>query len=213
MYIKIYFSDKPLFLCDSIDAELEPYRHHDDTMFIDEFSTHALKSMIHEMEQAKIHAGILYHPELDALKKAFWKKFTVIQAAGGLVLNPQKEILMILRRGKWDLPKGKLDPGESIEQCAIREVEEETGLKKVHSEGFLLTTYHTYHESGKFILKESHWYRMKAATPASLVPQKEEDIVQAVWADEQKVNEYLKNTFPSIVDVVNDYRRQELQDV
>jgi len=211
MYIKIYFNDKPLFLCDSIDSELEPYRHHDDTMFIDEFSTHALKSMIHEMEQQKIHAGILLHANLDALKKAFWKKFSVIQAAGGLVLTSRRETLMIFRRGKWDLPKGKLDPGETIEQCALREVREETGLKDVHANGFLITTYHTYHDSGKFFLKESHWYQMKT-THASLVPQTEEDITQATWADEKKVDECLKNTFPSIRDVITYYRRRQGQD-
>ena len=209
MYIKIYFNNKPLFLCDSIDASLEPYRHHDDTMFIDEFSSHAVKSMVHEIQQPKIHAGILLHTDLNALKKAFWKKFTVIQAAGGLVLNARQEMLMIFRRGKWDLPKGKLDPGESLEQCALREVEEETGLKNVQSGGFLLTTYHTYHESGKFILKESHWYRMKVAGDAPLIPQKEEDISQAAWVEEKKVNEYLKNTFPSIVDVISYYRRRQ----
>jgi len=211
MYIKIYFNNKPLFLCDSIDAELEPYRHHDDTMLIDEFSTHALKSMVHEMAQQKIHAGILVHPDLEALKKAFWKKFTVIQAAGGLVLNPAGEILMIFRRGKWDLPKGKLDPGETLEHCALREVNEETGLKGLHSEGFLLTTYHTYHDSGKFFLKESYWYRMKT-THTALVPQKEEDITQAVWADDKKVDEALTNSFPSIVDVITYHRRQQAQD-
>jgi len=212
MYIKIYFNDKPLFLCDSIDAELEPYRHHDDTMFIDEFSSHAVKSMVHEMEQQKIHAGILLHTDLAALKKALWKKFTVMQAAGGLVFNPRQEALFIFRRGKWDLPKGKLDPGETLEACALREVREETGLKDVHSGGFMLPTFHTYHESGKFILKESHWYRMKTAH-SDLVPQREEDITQATWANEQKINEYLENSFPSIRDVISHYRRQEAADV
>ena len=206
MYIKIYFNDKPLFLCDAIDAELEPYRHHDDAVFIDECNVHTVKSMIHEMEQSRVHAGIFYHPDLEALRKAFWKKFTVIQAAGGLVLNPHREMLLIFRRGKWDLPKGKLDPGETIGQCALREVREETGLKDVHSDGFLLTTYHTYHESGKFILKESHWYQMHTRH-VSLVPQTEEDITEALWADEQKVTAALANSFPSIVDVITYYRR------
>lgn len=206
MFIKIYFNDKPLFLCDTIDSSIEPYMHHDDAVFIDEFSTHAVKSMIHEMEQPKVHAGIMRHASLDELKKAFWKKFLIVQAAGGLVLNDSKEILMIYRRGKWDMPKGKLDPGETLEQCALREVQEETGLKQVSLEKFLLATYHTYHESGKFILKESHWYTMSAPGNQPLTPQTAEDIHKIVWADDKAVDEYLKSSFPSIKDVVTTYR-------
>src|SRR4249919_1544763 len=88
------------------------------------------------------------------------KSRVIIKAGGGLVKNEKKEILFMFRRGKWDLPKGKLDPGESIEECAVREVVEETGLKKVELKHFLVTTYHTYTENGKHILKESHWYNM-----------------------------------------------------
>ncbi|MBS1564360.1 MAG: NUDIX domain-containing protein [Bacteroidetes bacterium] len=206
MHIKIYFNDKPLFLCDAIEAELEPYRHHDDAVYIDEFNVHTVKAMIHEMQKAKVHAGVFLHPNLEELKKAFWKKFTVIQAGGGLVLNPDKKILMIHRRGKWDLPKGKLDPGEAIEECALREVREETGLSDVHLDSHLLNTYHTYHESGKFILKESHWYRMHSKS-GKLKPQAEEDITEAIWAGQEQVNEGLRNSVPSIVDVVTTYRR------
>jgi ADP-ribose pyrophosphatase YjhB (NUDIX family) len=206
MYIKIYFNDKPLFLCDEVDKTLEPYLHHDDAVFIDEFSIHAIKSMLHEMEQQKIHAGIFYHTNLRELKKAFWKKFTIVQASGGLALNKEKEILMIFRRGKWDLPKGKLEPGETLAQCAIREVEEETGLKNINLKKELITTYHTYHENGKFILKESYWYQMSVSDRQILTPQTKEDIQQAIWASDKKTDECLKNTFPSIVDVINYYR-------
>ncbi len=202
MYIKIYFNDKPLFLCDEIDAEIEPYKHHDDAIFIDEFSVHTVKSMIHEMELQKIHAGVFLHTSLAELKKAFWKKFTIIQAAGGLVLNKNKEILMIFRRGKWDMPKGKLDKGETLEECAVREVEEETGLKNIRLQKHLLTTYHTYHESGKFILKESHWYNMNILDEQALIPQAEEQIAEAKWVSQAQLPELMKNTFPSIKDVL-----------
>src|SRR5580692_2838451 len=131
MYIKIYFNDKPLFLCDELNAEINAYAHHDDAVFIDEFSTPSVNSIIHEMRLAKIHAGIFFHQDLQTLKKAFWKKFILVQAAGGLIQNEKKELLFIFRRDKWDLPKGKLDKGETLEQCAIREVAEETGLKDV----------------------------------------------------------------------------------
>ncbi|HRG94005.1 MAG TPA: NUDIX hydrolase, partial [Chitinophagaceae bacterium] len=109
MYIKIYFDNKPLFLCDAIDETITPYVHHDDAVFIDELNSHTVKSMIHEMQVDKVHAGVFLHADLDALRKAFYKKFTLVQAGGGLVENENGEILMIFRRGKWDLPKGKLD--------------------------------------------------------------------------------------------------------
>ncbi len=206
MYIRIYFNDKPLFLCDAIDRSLEPYLHHDDAVFIDEFSTHAINTMLHEMNQPKVLAGIYLHKDLEELKKALWKKFTIVKAAGGLVLNNENELLMIFRRGHWDLPKGKLDPGETLAECAIREVQEETGLVTIELKNELLTTYHTYHENGKFILKESYWYQMKAMGAQPLTAQTSEDIQQVIWANESKINECLKNAFPSVVDVVNHYR-------
>lgn len=202
MYIKIYFGDKPLFLCDELDNTIDPFVHHDDAVFIDELDAHTVKSMIHEMQQAKIHAGVFLHPDLKELQKAFWKKFTVIQAAGGLVMNEQNEILMIFRRGKWDLPKGKLDRGEKLEECAVREVQEETGLQKIQLQSPLLITYHTYHEGTKFILKESHWYTMLATGSETLVPQTEEDIHEITWAKQDEISKYLQNTFPSIKDVL-----------
>jgi 8-oxo-dGTP pyrophosphatase MutT (NUDIX family) len=202
MYIKIYFNDKPLFLCDNLDEFIEPYVHHDDAVFIDELDNHTVKAMIHEMESEKIHAGVFFHPKLEELKKAFFKKFVVVPAAGGLVSNEENQILMILRRGKWDLPKGKLDPGETLEECALREVKEETGLENIKLTGPLTITYHTYREGTRFILKESHWYRMKTKSGQSLVPQAEEDIHEIKWVTPEELESYLSNTFPSIVDVL-----------
>ena len=202
MHIKIYFNDKPLFLTDEINAEIEPYVHHDDAVLIDEFSTPGVNSMIHEMRLSKIHAGIFLHHDLKELEKTFRKKFTLVQAAGGLVLNDAGEVLLMLRRGKWDLPKGKLDPGESLETCAVREVQEEAGLKKIILDKPLLVTYHTYDESGKHILKESHWYLMKAPGKQHLVPQLEEQITEIKWVPAAEVKQYMNNTFPSIIDVL-----------
>ena len=202
MYIKIFFNDKPLFLCDEINKEINRYAHHDDAVFIDEFSTAAVNSMLHEMRLEKVHAGIFYHNDLEKLKSAFWKKFTIIKAGGGLILNEKKEILFIFRRGKWDLPKGKLDKGETIEECAKREVGEETGLHNVKLGKFLTTTFHTYNESGKHILKESYWYLMNASSKESLLPQLEEQITLLQWQTEKEIPALLNNTFPSIVDVL-----------
>jgi ADP-ribose pyrophosphatase YjhB (NUDIX family) len=202
MYIKIYFNDKPLFLCDSIDDVIQPYVHHDDAIFMDELDVHSIKTIIHEMQQPQVHAGVFYHPDLAELKKAFLKKFTLIQAAGGLVKNEKKEILMIFRRGRWDLPKGKLDQGESLEDCAVREVEEETGLKNAELKSPLLTTHHVYHEGTKHILKESHWFTMTVSGEQQLTPQTDEDISEIRWIDQASLDSYLKKTFPLINDII-----------
>jgi 8-oxo-dGTP pyrophosphatase MutT (NUDIX family) len=202
MYLKVYFNEKPLFLCDHIDVAIEPYLHHDDAVYIDEFSPHAIKSMIHEMETPRIHAGIFYHTDLPELKKAFWRKFVLQKAGGGLVFNADNEMLFIFRRNKWDLPKGKLEAGESIETCALREVQEETGLKAVELKEFLVATYHTYHESGKHLLKESSWYLMEVKGTPELMPQLEEEITRATWIKKQALTEVLANTYPSIKEVI-----------
>ena len=205
MRIKIYFNDKLLFLCDEIDKEINSYKHHDDAVYIDEFSAPAINSIIHEMRQEKMHAGIFYHKNFEELKKSIWKKFRIVQAGGGLVLNEKKEMLFIFRRGKWDLPKGKMDKGETHEQCAVREVEEETGLKNVVLRKNLLTTYHTYDEGGKHILKESYWYEMSADGSQKLTPQTIEDIHEVKWVAKNNLTEILKNTFPSVKDVIEKY--------
>ena len=202
MFLKIYFDSKPLFLCDSIDKTIEPFVHHDDAVFIDELDTHTIKTIIHEMQQPQIHAGVFFHPDLEKLKKALFKKFTLVQAAGGLVSNETKEILMIFRRGMWDLPKGKLDPGETLEDCAVREVEEETGLKNIKLIAPLILTYHTYHEGSKFILKESHWYKMSVKGEQQLVPQTEEDIHEIRWFKDAELKPLMKKTYPAIADVL-----------
>ena len=203
MYLKIYFNDKPLFLCDNVDEVIEPFLHHDDALFIDELNTHTVKSMIHEMQVEKVHAGVFFHPNLDELKKAFFKKFTLILAGGGLVQNENTDILLIFRRGKWDLPKGKLDKGEKLEDCAVREVEEETGLKRVKLVSPLTITYHTYHEGARFILKESHWYTMEVKGEQQLIPQTEEDIQKIKWVKSEELEDYIKNSFPSVADVLH----------
>jgi len=202
MFIKIYFDDKPLFLCDNVDATLQPYVHHDDAVFIDELNLHTVKSMIHEMQDTSVHAGVFFHNDLKELKDAFFKKFTLIKAGGGFVLNENKEVLMMFRRGKWDLPKGKMDKKETFEECAIRETEEETGLKEVKLISSLITTYHTYHEGSKSVLKETRWYTMEASSGQKLLPQASEQITKLEWVGKNDLKKYLQNSFPSVNDVL-----------
>lgn len=125
-----------------------------------------------------------------------------IIAAGGLVFNSKQELLMIFRRGKWDLPKGKLDEGETIAECAVREVQEETGLHEVILGESLGITLHTYTEKGVDIEKESHWYRMTAPGNQPLVPQREEDITSIEWVGKNKIEACLQNTYANITDII-----------
>ena len=112
-------------------------------------------------------------------------------------------MLLIFRRGKWDLPKGKLDKGESLEACAVREVEEETGLENVKLVSPLITTYHSFHEGTRHILKETHWFVMKAKGEQNLKPQTEEDIDEIRWVSAQNIKTFLEKAYPLITDIVN----------
>ncbi|MDZ4681496.1 MAG: NUDIX domain-containing protein [Saprospiraceae bacterium] len=129
----------------------------------------------------RFHSITLYAEDYEKLVRDFFSLFKLIEAAGGLVLNPAGEILFIYRRGFWDLPKGKIDEGESPSEAAVREVHEETGIKQLNLGAELKITYHTYREKdGRRILKRTYWYRMKTET-LELHPQAEEDIEEAIW--------------------------------
>lgn len=197
-YIIIYFEDKPVFLCDEINNEINAYRHHPDAVFIDELSTAAINSLLHEIKKPLFHAGIIYNEDFANLKASFFKHFHLIVAAGGLIKNEKQEILMIFRRGKWDLPKGKMDEGETFENCAKREVEEETGLQKPEIIKPLKITYHTYIQFGKHILKETHWYLMEVSGDEKLIPQTEEQILEIIWVKKENLQKYIANTYPTI---------------
>lgn len=127
-----------------------------------------------------------------------------IIAAGGLITDPQRHLLLIHRRGYWDLPKGKLDTGETIEQCAIREVQEETGLKEVQLGSLLGITYHSYFDkwTNQQVEKETHWFAMTATAGQHLVPQAEEDIEQIIWADQPQIDLCMQDTYPNIVEIM-----------
>jgi 8-oxo-dGTP pyrophosphatase MutT (NUDIX family) len=124
----------------------------------------------------------------------------IIIAAGGLVQNSKGEMLLIYRRGFWDLPKGKLDAGESIPDCAIREVQEETGIQTLELGQFICTTTHHYFDKwiNKDAEKHTHWYAMLSLENETLVPQTEEDIEKIEWVPRKQLPLYLLQTYPTI---------------
>lgn len=127
-----------------------------------------------------------------------------IVAGGGLVLNEAGDLLMIFRRGKWDLPKGKLDEGETIEECALREVSEETGVLQMLMGELIGITFHEYFDKyiGEEVIKETHWFAMKANGRQELIPQTAEDITDIKWVNEEELPGCLENSYPTIVEIV-----------
>ena len=148
--------------------------------------------------KVKKHKKIyLYHHNSKKLISRFKKKIKVIKAAGGIVTNSNKETLFIFRRNKWDLPKGKKDNGESIEETAIREVEEETGIKDLVISSYFMDTYHIFKKGSLFFLKETSWFNMKSDYKGELIPEFNEGITKVVWKSKEKIKK-IKKTFPNI---------------
>ena len=137
----------------------------------------------------------------DADFSEFCSHFLEISAGGGLVRNREGQYLLICRRDIWDLPKGKQEPDENIETCALREVEEETGLHNLILGERICVTHHTYKLHGEKILKHTYWYQMLDEREEPLLPQREEDITEARWVEKKCLPEYLEGTYPSIVEV------------
>lgn len=132
---------------------------------------------------------------------------TPIIAAGGIVVNPNQEILWIFRRGFWDLPKGKLDPGETIEACALREVMEETGMQDLILGALILTTKHQYYDTylNTDVEKTTYWYKMSTGRIQEGVPQTEEDIEAIEWVKKEALQPYLDKTYDTIQLVIKAY--------
>lgn len=142
-----------------------------------------------------------YGEDADALWADFCACFERIDAAGGLVTDPEGRLLVFFRRGYWDLPKGKIDPGESPEAAALREVREETGLSELTLGPFVAHTWHTYREKGERILKCTWWYRMQAIQ-TDTVPQTEEDIEEIRWVEPASWLASKPNLYASLREIV-----------
>lgn len=202
-YHTIYFGEKPVFLSDSLSPSLEDLAHHTETLCARNPDHDTIHSFIENIGNKEFLAGILLGEKLEDLKIAFETFFTVSEAGGGIIQNNKKEILLIYRRGKWDLPKGKLDEGETLEACALREVQEETGLSAVSIVRPFTITYHTYTEKGKYILKASHWYLMQTEKEEKLTPQTEEDIMEIRWIPRGELEPYFEGAYPAIADILS----------
>ncbi|MBE0647437.1 MAG: NUDIX domain-containing protein [Bacteroidales bacterium] len=208
--MKIFFDDRCLLLL----KPDEPF----EGQIVVPGSTEEVKKVLRDFERnAGLQTLALSASDYKELKRDVKSLFTIIEAAGGVVRNEEGEILFIHRRGKWDLPKGKIetkdegrktkDEGRKTkskwrETEAVREVKEETGIKKVKVVGKLKPTYHVYKQQGALMLKKSYWFEMTAPKVQKLVPQVEEDIRYVRWFPPGELDTVLENTFGSLREMI-----------
>ncbi|MDO9275627.1 MAG: NUDIX domain-containing protein [Lutibacter sp.] len=187
---KVFVNDCPIILTDNKKNAINFNLVHFESIQVNEIVTQIFQNKL---------AGInLFCENLEESWVKFQSYFKSQKAAGGKVLNANNEVLFIYRFNKWDLPKGKLDKGESITECAVREVEEECGITNLQILKPLETTYHIYQEKGNTILKKTYWFLMHTDFVGELTPQSEEGIEQVVFKNEAEVKLALENTYENI---------------
>ncbi|SEW00567.1 NUDIX domain-containing protein [Chryseobacterium wanjuense] len=159
------------------------------------------------LENTSVKELNVFGENINEIWAEFQKLFRIIEAAGGVVNNPEGEILFIKRLGKWDLPKGKMEKGESREESAVREIEEETGLKDVELVQFINTTYHIYVErNGDKVLKCTHWFEMNFNGEDTSKPQIEEGITEVAWKNTAQIeDEVFPSTFKNIKLIIEEF--------
>lgn len=170
-------------------------------VLVQELLNHIIEEKISDLDYLYIVAK-----DVDKIKDYIQSQFKILEAAGGIVTKDD-EYLMIFRRGKWDLPKGKMDKGETFRETAVREIEEECGIK-TDIEDKICSTWHFYHHKGENVLKHTKWYHLTPINETSLNPQTEEDIEEATWCDTRKVATNLQNTYPAIDFVFKKFREK-----
>ncbi|WP_298881504.1 NUDIX domain-containing protein [uncultured Polaribacter sp.] len=196
---KVFVNDTPIIITSSLKND-------------NKFPTYSFKNVnfneiLFKLKHKDFLGINLHSTNLENDWKIFTKNLNIIPAAGGLVLNDKKEVLFIFRNGTWDLPKGWIEKGESIEKAAIREVEEECGVFNLNLIKPLLTTYHIYEQNG-LNLKETHWFLMSSDYKGKLIPQIEEGITKVDFKNEEESKNALLNSYENIKLVYDTYKER-----
>ena len=194
---KVFVNDKPIILTDSLKNE------NNYPVYI--FNEIVIDEVLHKLRRGNLKGINLFCSNLPIDWSLFQKEFKVVYAGGGLVVNPTKEILFIFRSNVWDLPKGRVEKGESIEETAIREVEEECGVKGLTLIKPLIVTYHLFYMDNIQQMKVTDWFLMDIDYNEQLTPQLEEGITEVVFKNPTQVKEAMSNTYANIQLVIESY--------
>lgn len=191
---RIFVNDKPIMLTTQVSLESD-------------FKNYLLSSVnigkvIRELNSTNLKEVRLIGENHEDLLQKFLKKLPNVVAGGGKVINNQGDILFIYRNNKWDLPKGKAEKKESIEETAMREVEEETGVSGLSITKPIETTYHVFKRNGKHKIKITYWFEMKTSFEGNLKPQENEGITKVQWFNKEQSLKALENSYANIKSLV-----------
>ena len=196
---KVFFNESLLTFSNQSNPEAKNILFHHETQFDEAF--HLLSSNSSKFVN-------IFSDDIDAVWASFLNYFKHIKAAGGIVRNPQDDILFIFRLGKWDLPKGKMEKGESREESAIREIEEECSITNLQLKRFLMPTFHIYYLR-EYVIKETYWFEVFYDGVELPLPQTEEGIETVEWKKECEIPQLLENSYPNIKLLMDNYLNLE----
>jgi len=193
---KVFFNNKLI----KLTTELSPSTDEVPLFFIKYISA---EEIIRSLKSKVIKHIKLYHSKEEKLMMHFNNRFKTIEASGGLVKNKNNCILFIYRNNKWDLPKGKIRKRESIEEAALREVIEETGIKDLRIENQLETTYHIYKGKKRHNIKKTYWFLMESDFLGKFMPQVSENITLVKWIELNEIPKLLEKSYKNIKRLIN----------
>jgi 8-oxo-dGTP pyrophosphatase MutT (NUDIX family) len=187
---KIFVGNKPIVLTTALETETDFKNFMIDAVDINK--------VLSKLKKDKYNSVRIVGVDKEVLLKKFLALLPNVIAGGGKVYNPKNEILFIFRNGKWDLPKGKAEAKETINQTALREVEEETGITGLSITKPLEITYHIFKRNERHYIKVTYWFQMYSEYEGTLIPQEKEGITKVKWIPETKLKKVLNNSYSNI---------------
>jgi len=195
---KVHFENRFILISSEPDR-LQKYG-----LFHKFYDTNELYKVISDFQSdSKIHAINIYGPDIKHIWKIFRIYFTEVGAAGGLVRHTSGKYLFIEKKGKLDLPKGHIEPGEEPDACALREVSEECGITGHRIVKPLFPSYHTYTWEGISYLKKTNWFLMSYDGPMITEPQFKEGITLIEWLLPEEISRIKSTAWLSLMDLIN----------